>query len=147
MPAGEHELVAVGMLRPAIVEPQSAERRARQVRGHVVRRIGQRPAEVPGLRVVAEQDQCHRCQEADILQALPVVGRRQPFERGDPRLCTSSQSSNLLVVHEQPAWHSVTAGAAGPTAGRSETGYGIRDPGAGHAGRDARLGIPDDPNP
>ena len=101
MAAGEHELVAVRMLGPPVVEPQAAELRPGQMRRDVVRRVRQRSAEVPGLRVVAQQHQRHAGHEADVFQALPVVGRVQPFERRNQGLCGSGQDSEPLKRSER----------------------------------------------
>ena len=77
--AGQHELVAVGMLGTAIVVAQAAEVGTGEMHGDVVGRVGQGSAEMPGLRVVAEQDQGHAGHEADVFQTLAVVGQGQRF--------------------------------------------------------------------
>ena len=53
MAAGEHELVAEGMLGAAIVVAQAAEFGSGEVRGDVEGRVGEGSAEVAGLRVIA----------------------------------------------------------------------------------------------
>jgi hypothetical protein len=82
VPAGQHELVAVGMLGTPVVEPQSAPLRPGQVRRHVVGRVGERPTEVPGLRVVTEQHQGHAGHEADVFQPFEIGGTLIGGERG-----------------------------------------------------------------
>ena len=47
---GEHEFVGIRVLGPAIVVVQATAPGADQMRGDVERRVGQRPAEVAGLR-------------------------------------------------------------------------------------------------
>ena len=81
MAAGQHELVAVGMLGPPVVEAQAAQLRPGQVHRHVVRRVGERPAEVPGLRVVAQQHQGHARHEADVFQPFEIGGAQIGGER------------------------------------------------------------------
>ena len=81
MAARQHELVAVGMLGTPIVVAQAAEIGTRQMHRDVVRRVGQRSAEMPGLRIVAEQDQGHAGHEADVFQSLAIVGQAQRFNR------------------------------------------------------------------
>ncbi len=73
MAAGKHELVGVGVLRPPIVEPQSAQRGSGEMHGDVVGRVCQRPAEVSRLRVVPKQHQGHAGHEPHVFQALPIV--------------------------------------------------------------------------
>ncbi len=79
--SGQHELVAVRMLRAAIVVVQSALRLSRQMRGDVERRVGERSAKMARLRVVAEQHQRHARHEADVFHMLQVGlvlrGRRE----------------------------------------------------------------------
>ncbi len=72
MARGEHELVAIRMLRAPIVVVQPAPVAAREVRDDVERRVRQRPAEMAGLRVVAEQHQCHAGHEADVFELLQI---------------------------------------------------------------------------
>jgi hypothetical protein len=43
------------------------------MRGDVERRIRQRAAEMPGLRVVAEQREGHTGHVADVFQSLPLI--------------------------------------------------------------------------
>ena len=74
---GEHELVAVGMLRAPVVVAKPAELGAGQVHGDVVRRVGERAAEVAGLGVVAEQRQRHARHEPDVFEPLFVFGIQQ----------------------------------------------------------------------
>ena len=75
MAGGEHELIAVGVFRTPVVVAEAAEFRTHQVRGHIVRRVGQRTTKMAGLRVIAEQDQGHARHIADVFQALAVVRR------------------------------------------------------------------------
>ena len=82
MAAGEHELVAIGVLGTAIVVAQAAEVGPGQVHGDVVGRVGERPAEMAGLGIVAEQDQRHAGHEADVFQAFAVVGEAQRLNGG-----------------------------------------------------------------
>ena len=49
VPARQHEFVAKGVLRTAVVVAQSAQLRPRQMRRHVVGRVRQWPAEMPRL--------------------------------------------------------------------------------------------------
>ena len=79
MSGGHHEFVAVGMLGPAVVVAQAAQFRPRQVQRHVVRRVRQRPAEMAGLGIVAEQDQRHAGHVSDIFEILEVLGGEQWF--------------------------------------------------------------------
>src|SRR5262249_34961227 len=67
------ELVAVGMFRAAIVVVKTAAFAASQMRGDVERRVGERPAKMSGLRVVAEQDQRHARHETDVFELLLVA--------------------------------------------------------------------------
>ena len=73
VPAGEQEAVRERVLGPAVVVAQPTGVGARQVERDVVRGIGQRAAEVPGLRVVAEQGQGHGGEKADLFEPLRVV--------------------------------------------------------------------------
>jgi hypothetical protein len=79
------------MLRTAIVELQPAALATREMRHDVERRVGQRPAEMPGLRVIAEQHQRHAGHEADVLELLQVVEVEPFVGRG---------RSNRLYAHE-----------------------------------------------
>ena len=81
---GQHELVAVRVLWAAIVVVQSAAGAAGEMRGDVERRVRQRSAEMPGLRVVAEQHERHAGHETDVLQVLEVapVGRLRSRKSG-----------------------------------------------------------------
>ena len=74
--ARKHKSVGVGMLRMAVVIAQSAHIRPRQVQRHGVGRVCQRPAEVSGLRVVAQQHQRHSREEAHILHSALIVLRQ-----------------------------------------------------------------------
>ena len=80
VPAGEHELVAIGMLGTAIIVAQAAQLRPGQMDRHVVRRIRQRSAKVPGLGIIPQQHQRHAGHEPDVFQAFAVVGRGEPVE-------------------------------------------------------------------
>ena len=86
--AGEHEAVGVGMLGAAVVVSQPAQLRAYQVGGDCVGRIGERPAEVSRLGVVAQQNERHRREKADVFDAPPVIirqlhrPRRLPLREG-----------------------------------------------------------------
>ena len=93
MAGGEHELVAVGMLRPAVVVAQAAELRPGQVHRDVVRRIGERPAEVAGLRVIPEQGQGHARHEPDVLEPLFIFGIQQSRRATVPFVRSSLQPS------------------------------------------------------
>ena len=73
MPACEHELVAERMLGLAVVVAQSAQLRPGQMHGNVERRVGQRPAKMPCLRIVPEQHQGHAGHVPDVLKALTIV--------------------------------------------------------------------------
>ena len=81
MAGGEHELVAVGMLRAPVIVAKAAERRPGQMHRDVVRRIGKRPAEVARLRVIPEQGQGHARHEPDVLEPLFVFGIQQGCAR------------------------------------------------------------------
>ena len=80
VPCGQHELVAVGMFRTAVIVAQPAQIRPRQVHRDVIRRISQRPAKVPRLGIVAEHGQGHAGHVPDIFQILQIL-RRQQFRR------------------------------------------------------------------
>ena len=80
--AGQHELVAEGMLGTAVVVAHAAQFRPGQVRRDVEGRVGQRPAEVPGLRIIPEQHQGHAGHVPDVFQAFPVERRVQRFNGG-----------------------------------------------------------------
>ena len=84
--AGEHEAVRERVLRLAQVVAQATHRRTSEVDRDVVGRIGKRSAEVPGLRVVAEQDQPHGGHERDVLEPLAVVFGKGDLERRGPAL-------------------------------------------------------------
>ncbi len=77
-----HEFVGVRMLRPAVIVTQSAVFRTGQMRRNVVRRVGQRSAQMPGLRVIAQQHQGHAGHESNVVeqrivrQSLLLGGRR-----------------------------------------------------------------------
>ena len=94
MAGGEHELVAVGMLRAAVVVAKAAELRPGQMHRDVVGRIGERPAEVAGLRVIAEQGQGHARHEPDVLEPLFVFGIQQGCRATVPFVRSSLQPSN-----------------------------------------------------
>ena len=68
----QHELVGVRVLLPPVVEAQAARGRSRQMRGHVERRVGERSAEVSGLRVVTEQHQRHAGHVPDVFESLTL---------------------------------------------------------------------------
>ena len=70
---GEHELVAVRVFGPAVIVAKASALMTGKVGDDVERRIGQRPAEMTGLRVVAEPHESHAGQEADVFHSLPVV--------------------------------------------------------------------------
>ena len=70
--ARQHELVAEGMLGTPVIVTQSAQFRSREMRRHVKGRVGQRSAEVPGLRIVPEQHQGHAGHVPDVFQAFPA---------------------------------------------------------------------------
>ena len=74
--AGEHEAVGVGVLRAAVVVPQPAQLRPNQMGRDGVGRIGERPAEVSGLGVVAQQNERHRREKAHVFDALLVIIRQ-----------------------------------------------------------------------
>ncbi len=80
VPAGEHELVAIGMLGTAIIVTQPAQFRPGEVYRHVVRRVRERTAKVPRLGIVPQQHQGHAGHEPDILHTFAVVRRREPIE-------------------------------------------------------------------
>ena len=80
VPAGEHELVAIGMLGTAIIVAQPAQFRPGEVYRDVVRGIRQGSAEMPRLGIVPQQHQRHAGHEPDVFHAFAVVGRREPFE-------------------------------------------------------------------
>ena len=92
----EHELVAVGMLRPPVVEAQSTEIGTGQVRRHVVGRVGQWAAKVPGLRIVAQEHEGHARHEPHVFETLPVVRRGQGFNSGQ-RSCSSQNDSSVAL--------------------------------------------------
>ncbi len=73
MPRGQHELVAIRVLRTPIVEVQPAPIPPDEVRDDVEGRVGQRPTEMTRLCVVAEQHQRHAGHEADVFELLPVL--------------------------------------------------------------------------
>ena len=75
-PPASMNLSPIGMLGTAIVVAQAAELRPHQMDRHVVGRVGQRSAEVPGLRIVAQQHQGHAGHEPDVFQALLVLARQ-----------------------------------------------------------------------
>ena len=79
--AGEHELVAEGMLGAAIVVAQATELGSGEVRGDVEGRVGEGSAEVPGLRVVAEQHQGHAGHVPDVFETFPAERHVQRFNR------------------------------------------------------------------
>ena len=81
--AGEQEAVRERVLGVTVVVAQPTGVGARQVECDVVRGVGQRPAEVAGLRVVAEQGEGHGGQKAHLLESFRVVGghRHRPLER------------------------------------------------------------------
>ena len=81
MPGSHQEFIGVWMLGPAVIVAQAAQIRSRQVHRHVVRRVGQRPAEVAGLRVVAQQHQRHAGQKAGIFHAGQIARRHQRLPR------------------------------------------------------------------
>ena len=70
---GQHELVAIRMLGTSIVVVQPAAVATGEMRDDVERRVGQGPAEMSGLRVVAEQHQRHAGHEADVLELLQIA--------------------------------------------------------------------------
>ena len=77
VPAGEHELVAERVLGAAVIVPQTAQVRPGKVQRDVVRRVGQRPAKMPRLGVVAHHHQGHAGHETDVIETLAVIGRGQ----------------------------------------------------------------------
>ena len=70
MAAGEHEFVAEGMLRAAVVVAHSAQLRPGQVRRHVVGSTRQRTAEMPRLGIISEQHQGHAGHVPDVFHSL-----------------------------------------------------------------------------
>ena len=77
VPAGEHELVAERVLGAAVIVPQAAQIRPGKVQRDVVRRVGQRPAKMPRLSIIAHHHQGHAGHETDVIIALAVVRRGQ----------------------------------------------------------------------
>ena len=70
---GEHEFVAVRVFGATVVETEASVLVTGKVRDDVERRVGQRPAKMAGLRVVAEPHESHAGHEADVFHSLPVV--------------------------------------------------------------------------
>ncbi len=70
------------MLRPAVIETESAVFRTDQMRRNIVRCVCERSAEMPGLRVISEQHQGHADHVSNIVeqrivrQRLLLGGRR-----------------------------------------------------------------------
>jgi hypothetical protein len=65
---GEHEFVGVGVLGAAVIVAKAARLGAGQMDGDVIGSVGERSAEVPGLRIVAEQGEGHTRHEPDVFQ-------------------------------------------------------------------------------
>jgi hypothetical protein len=90
MTGREHELVAVGMLGAAVVVTEAAQFGAGKMRDHIERRIGQRPAKVAGLRVVAKPHERHTRHEAHVFHALTVALQRRSGDRRHTHLESAS---------------------------------------------------------
>ena len=63
------------MLRPAVIETESAVFRTDQMRRNIVRCVGERSAEMPGLRVISEQHQGHAGHVSNVVEQR-IVRRR-----------------------------------------------------------------------
>ena len=81
MAASEHELVAIGMLGPAIVVAQATELGTGEMHRYVIGRVGQRTAEMPGLGIIAQQHERHAGHEADVLETLAIVVQAERLNR------------------------------------------------------------------
>ena len=79
--ARQHELVAEGMFGAPVIVTQAAELRAGEVRGYVEWGVGERSAEVAGLRIVPQQHQGHAGHVPDVFEAFPAEGHVQRFDR------------------------------------------------------------------
>jgi hypothetical protein len=64
----QHELVGVRMLRPAVIVTESAVFRTGQMRRNIVRCVGERSAEMPGLRVISQQHQGHAGHVSNVVE-------------------------------------------------------------------------------
>ncbi len=62
------------MFGTPIIVAQASQVRTRQVHGDIVRRVGQGPAEVAGLGVVAQHDQRHAGHVPDVFDIPEVLG-------------------------------------------------------------------------
>jgi hypothetical protein len=63
------------MLRPAVIKTETTLPGSGEMRDDIEWRIGERPTEMPGLRIITEQHQRHTCQVADIFK-LFALGRQ-----------------------------------------------------------------------
>ena len=79
---GQQEAVGIGMLGAPVVVAQAAGLGAGQVQGDVVGGVGEGAPEVAGLGVVSQQSERHGGHEADLLEALRVVGRNRHLAFG-----------------------------------------------------------------
>jgi hypothetical protein len=79
--AGEHELVAEGMLRTAIVVAEAAEFGSGEMRGDIEGRVGEGSAEVAGLGVVAEEHEGHAGHVPDVFETFAAKRHVQRFNR------------------------------------------------------------------
>ena len=70
------------------------------MRRHVVRRVGQRPAEMAGLRIVAEQHQGHAGHVPDVFETVLREAHVQRADRRDERIqcCDQVHSSRELSL-------------------------------------------------
>jgi hypothetical protein len=70
------------MLRAAVIETESAVFRTDQMRRNIVRCVGERSTEMPGLRVISQQHQGHAGHVSNVVeqrivrQSLLLGGRR-----------------------------------------------------------------------
>ncbi len=82
MAGREHEFIAVRVFRPAVIVTESAVFRPDQMGRNVIRCVGQRSAEMPGLRVISQQHQGHAGHVSNVVEQRIV---RQRFLLGGRR--------------------------------------------------------------
>ena len=75
MAGGEHELIGIWMLGPAVIVPEATRLGSGEVGRDIERCVSQRTAEMARLGIIAEQRQGHAGHVPDIFKLLPL--RRQ----------------------------------------------------------------------
>ena len=92
------------MLRPAVIVTKSTVFRTDQMRRNIVRCVGERSAEMPGLRVISQQDQSHAGHISNVVeqrivrQRLLLGGGRDDVNARGHRWSQKELYHNILTI-------------------------------------------------